>query len=111
MDHADCPGFARAFRQAYVASMQAYNAGEGKRMRSSTLPLLIRHSACHVMDHAWEMEDKDHSGETGTLGDAAVRHRSTRGRRRAATGRECLGACGGPGPRTAGRQIGIERVG
>ena len=35
------------------------NAGEGKRMRSWNLPFLIRHSAFHAMDHAWEMEDKD----------------------------------------------------
>jgi len=28
-------------------------------MRSWTLPFLIRHSACHTLDHAWEMEDKD----------------------------------------------------
>jgi hypothetical protein len=43
----------------YVDAMRAYNAGEGKRMQSWTLPFLIRHSAYHVMDHAWEMEDKD----------------------------------------------------
>jgi hypothetical protein len=49
-------------REAYVGAMRAYNAGEGKRMRSWTLPFLIRHSAFHVMDHAWEMEDKDLSG-------------------------------------------------
>jgi hypothetical protein len=41
-----------AHRQAYVAAMRAYNRGEGKRMRSWTLPFLIRHSAYHVMDHA-----------------------------------------------------------
>ena len=52
-----------AHRKAYVARMRAYNSGEGKRMRSWTLPFLIRHSAYHVMDHAWEMEDKDLSGE------------------------------------------------
>jgi hypothetical protein len=50
-------------RQAYIAAMRAYNRGEGKRMRSWTLPFLIRHSAFHVMDHAWEMEDKDMSAE------------------------------------------------
>ena len=44
----------------YVAAMRAYNAGEiEKRMRSWTLPFLIRHSAFHTLDHAWEMEDKD----------------------------------------------------
>ena len=52
-----------AYREAYVAAMHAYNRGEGKRMQSWTLPFLIRHSAFHVMDHAWEMEDKDRSGE------------------------------------------------
>jgi hypothetical protein len=54
------------FREAYVAAMHAYNAGDGKRMRSWTLPFLIRHSAYHVMDHAWEMADKDLSGDTAT---------------------------------------------
>jgi hypothetical protein len=47
------------YRETYVATMRAYNAGEGKRMRSWNLPFLIRHTAFHTMDHAWEMEDKD----------------------------------------------------
>jgi hypothetical protein len=54
------------FREAYVAAMRAYNAGEGKRMKTWTLPFLIRHSGYHMMDHAWEMEDKDLSGESAT---------------------------------------------
>ena len=50
----------REYREAYVAAMRAYNAGEvGRPMRSWTLPFLIRHSAYHTLDHAWEMEDKD----------------------------------------------------
>lgn len=49
----------REHRESYVETMRAYNAGEGKRMRSWNLPFLIRHSAYHTMDHAWEMEDKD----------------------------------------------------
>lgn len=50
----------RDYRAAYVAAMGAYNAGEFERpMRSWTLPFLIRHSAFHTLDHAWEMEDKD----------------------------------------------------
>jgi hypothetical protein len=53
----------RKHRTDYVAAMRAYNAGEGKRMRSWSLPYLIRHSAFHTLDHAWEMEDKDLSGE------------------------------------------------
>ena len=52
-----------AYREAYVQAMHAYNRGEGKRMQSWTLPFLIRHSAFHVLDHAWEMEDKDLTGE------------------------------------------------
>jgi hypothetical protein len=52
-----------AHRKSYVDAMRVYNTGEGKRMRSWTLPFLIRHSAFHVMDHAWEMEDKDMSGD------------------------------------------------
>lgn len=54
------PDGLRRHRDAYVAAMRAYNAGEVKRrMRSWTLPFLIRHSAYHTLDHAWEMEDKN----------------------------------------------------
>ena len=53
------PQAVRDYRTKYVAAMRAYNAGGGKRMRSWNLPFLIRHSAFHTMDHAWEMEDKD----------------------------------------------------
>ena len=50
----------RRYREDYLAAMRAYNAGDAKkRMRSWTLPFLIRHSAFHSLDHAWEMEDKD----------------------------------------------------
>jgi len=49
----------RDYRETYVAAMRAYNAGKDKRMRSWNLPFLIRHSAFHTMDHAWEMQDKD----------------------------------------------------
>jgi len=58
------PGALAPYREAYVAAIRAYNAGEvTKRMRSWTLPFLIRHSAFHTLDHAWEMEDKDLSAE------------------------------------------------
>jgi hypothetical protein len=57
------PDGLREYREAYVEAMRAYNAGEGKRMRSKTLPYLIRHCAFHNLDHAWEMEDKDLSAE------------------------------------------------
>ncbi len=56
----------RHHRETYVAAMRAYNAGKvERRMRSWTLPFLIRHSAFHTLDHAWEMEDKDLSVPDG----------------------------------------------
>jgi hypothetical protein len=60
------PDGLRQYRKDYVEAMRAYNAGEvEKRMRSWTLPFLIRHSAFHTLDHAWEMEDKDLTAEDG----------------------------------------------
>ena len=59
------PDALRQYREDYVAAMRAYNAGEVERMRSRTLPFLIRHSAFHTLDHAWEMEDKDLSAQDG----------------------------------------------
>jgi hypothetical protein len=56
------PESLRAYRKDYLAAIRAYNAGEAKRMRSWNLPFLIRHSAFHTMDHAWEMQDKDLTG-------------------------------------------------
>jgi hypothetical protein len=58
------PKGVRDYRETYIATMRTYNAGEGKRMRSWNLPFLIRHSAFHAMDHAWEMEDNDLSAPT-----------------------------------------------
>lgn len=58
------PDGLRRHRESYLAAMRAYNAGEvNRRMRSWTLPFLVRHSAYHTLDHAWEMEDKDLTGE------------------------------------------------
>lgn len=63
-DAARSPDRRRRYREEYLAAMHAYNSGEGvKRMRTRTLPFLIRHSAFHTLDHAWEMADKDLSGE------------------------------------------------
>lgn len=55
----------RDHREPYVAALRAYNAGEGARMRKWNLPFLIRHSAFHTMDHAWEMQDKDLTASAG----------------------------------------------
>ncbi|MDQ3554272.1 MAG: hypothetical protein M3395_07680 [Chloroflexota bacterium] len=54
------PDGLRQHREAYVAAMRSYKAGEvARRMRSWTLPFFIRHSAYRTLDHAWGMEDKD----------------------------------------------------
>jgi hypothetical protein len=54
------PDGLRQHRENYLAAIPPYNAGEvPRRMRTWTLPFLIRHSAFHMLDHAWEMEDKD----------------------------------------------------
>jgi hypothetical protein len=45
-------------RDAYIEALRAYHA-EGKPAgRTWTLSFLLRHTAYHVMDHAWEMQDK-----------------------------------------------------
>jgi hypothetical protein len=36
------------------------------RGRNWTMALLLRHTAFHVLDHAWELEDKDLSAEVAT---------------------------------------------
>ena len=50
----------RSHRENFMAAMRDYNA-EGKLVRGQnwTIPLLLRHTAFHALDHAWEMEDKD----------------------------------------------------
>jgi hypothetical protein len=45
-------------RQIYLDAIRAYNA-EGKAARTWPIQFLIRRTAHHVMDHAWEMEDRD----------------------------------------------------
>jgi hypothetical protein len=47
-----------AHRDAYVEQIRAYNA-EGKAARTWPIQFLIRRTAHHVMDHAWEIEDRD----------------------------------------------------
>jgi hypothetical protein len=48
----------QAHRDAYCNAMRAFHA-QGKLARTWPLRYLIRHSAYHTLDHAWEMEDKD----------------------------------------------------
>ncbi len=48
----------QAHRDAYCNAIRAFHA-QGKRARTWPLRYLIRHTAYHTLDHAWEMEDKD----------------------------------------------------
>jgi hypothetical protein len=47
-----------AHRDAYGDAIRALHA-QGHMARTWPLRFLIRHTAFHTMDHAWEMEDKD----------------------------------------------------
>lgn len=47
----------RTHRENYLAAFRAYNA-EGRKARTWELAFLLRHTAYHLLDHAWEMEDK-----------------------------------------------------
>jgi hypothetical protein len=48
----------KAYRDAYCKAIRAFH-GQGKMARTWPLRYLIRHTAYHTLDHAWEMEDKD----------------------------------------------------
>lgn len=51
----------KAYRDAYCHGIQDYHA-QGKWAGNRAkwpLRFLIRHTAFHTLDHAWEMEDKD----------------------------------------------------
>jgi hypothetical protein len=54
------PGALRAYREAFCTAIRDYNA-RGAQARNWTVQFVIRHSAYHVLDHAWEMEDRDQS--------------------------------------------------
>jgi hypothetical protein len=47
-----------AHRDAYCTAIRALHS-QGRMARTWPLRYLIRHTAFHTLDHAWEMEDKD----------------------------------------------------
>jgi hypothetical protein len=49
----------KAHRDAYCQAIRDYHSQGKLAGKRSTLRFLIRHTAFHTMDHAWEMEDKD----------------------------------------------------
>lgn len=65
-DMATSTGLAR-HRDRFVGAMRAWYA-EGKALGKWTIPYLLRHSAYHVLDHAWELQDRDLSKDTDRAG-------------------------------------------
>ena len=51
----------RTYRDAYCQGIRDYHAQDKQAGKQAKWPLrfLIRHTAFHTLDHAWEMEDKD----------------------------------------------------
>ena len=45
-------------REAYLDAIRSYN-GAGKPARTWPIQFLVRRTAHHVMDHAWELEDRN----------------------------------------------------
>jgi hypothetical protein len=58
LDVVQTPDGLAAHRQAYLEAIRTYNAA-GKPARSWPIQFLVRRTAHHVMDHGWEMEDRD----------------------------------------------------
>jgi hypothetical protein len=54
----------QAFRGLYCEAIRRFHS-EDRSARNWPLRYLIRHTAYHAMDHAWEMEDKDLTGADG----------------------------------------------
>ncbi len=53
----------RAHRDAFCDAIREHNA-RGSSARTWTVQFLIRRCAYHMLDHAWEMEDKNLSSGT-----------------------------------------------
>jgi hypothetical protein len=56
----DDPVALRAYRDAFCEALRDHNA-RGEAARSWTVQFTIRRCAYHMLDHAWEMEDRDPS--------------------------------------------------
>jgi hypothetical protein len=52
-------------RDRFVEAMRGWYE-EGKPLGKWTIPYLLRHTAFHVLDHTWEMQDRDLSDDVTT---------------------------------------------
>jgi hypothetical protein len=59
------PGGLAHHRDQFVEAMRAWYA-EGKPLGNWTIPYLLRHTAYHVLDHTWEMQDRDLTDDAST---------------------------------------------
>jgi hypothetical protein len=59
----DDPEALHAYREAFVDGIRAHH-DRGEPARSWALQFLIRRCAWHMLDHAWELEDRDLSSGT-----------------------------------------------
>src|SRR6185503_9502927 len=58
MEDLQTPAEIAHHRDRFVEAMRAWYA-EGKPLGNWTVPYLLRHTAYHVLDHTWEMQDRD----------------------------------------------------
>ena len=58
------PEALRAHREAFCAAIREFNARGPAAGKWWTVQFLIRRCAWHMLDHAWEMEDRDLSGRS-----------------------------------------------
>ena len=58
LDELSTPGELADHRDRFVEAMRDWYV-EGKPLGKWTIPYLLRHTAYHVLDHTWEMQDRD----------------------------------------------------
>ncbi len=63
LDARERPDDLRAHRDAFCAAIREYNA-RAASARTWTVQFVVRRCAYHMLDHAWEMEDRDLSSRT-----------------------------------------------
>jgi hypothetical protein len=62
LEELETPAGLAKHRHQFVDAMRDWYA-EGKPLGNWTIPYLLRHTAYHVLDHTWEMEDRDLTAE------------------------------------------------
>ncbi len=59
----DDPEALQEYREAFIGAIRQHY-GRGESARSWPLAFLIRRCAWHMLDHAWELEDRDLTGDS-----------------------------------------------